>query len=62
MKSLFNVKQKRERKQNFIEVKSEINFEESIVDKSRAENLILFRHFTIDVAYLVFVIYFSRKT
>ena len=56
------MKQKRERKHRFIEVENEITFGESIVDKSREENLTPFRHFTIDVAYLVFVIYFSHKT
>ena len=56
------MKQRRERKHNSIEVENEIIYGESIVNKSRAENLILFRHFTIDVAYLVFVICVSRKT
>ena len=45
---LMSVKQKRERKHNFIEVENEITYVESIV--------IPFRHFTIDVAYLVLVI------
>ena len=56
------MKQKRERKHNFIEVENEITNGELIVNKSRAENLIPFRHFIIDVAYLVLVIYVSRKT
>ena len=56
------MKHKRERKHTFIEVENEITYEESIVNKSRAENLILFRHFTIDVAYLVFVICVNCKT
>ena len=43
-------------KAHFIEVENEIAYGESIVKKSRAENLISFRHFTIDVAYLVLVI------
>ena len=42
------------RKHNFIEVKNEITYRESIVNKSRVENLIHFLHFRIDVAYLVF--------
>ena len=56
------MKQKRERKYNSIEIENEITYGESMVNKSRAENLILFRHYTIDVAYLVFVICVSRKT
>ena len=56
------MKQKRERKHNSIEVENEITYRESIVNKSRAENLILFRHYTIDVVYLVLVICVSRKT
>ena len=56
------MKQKREPKNNFIEVENEITYGESIINKSRAENLIHFRHFTIDIAYLVFVICVSRKT
>ena len=56
------MKQKRERKHNFIEVENEITYTESIVNKSRAENLIPFRYFTIDVAYLVVVICVSHKT
>ena len=56
------MKQKRERKQNFIDVENEITYGESIVKKSRVVNLIPFRHFTISVAYLVFVICVSRKT
>ena len=59
---LISVKHKRERKHNFIEVKNEITYGESIVTKSREENLISFRHFTIDVVYVVFVICVSRKT
>ena len=59
---LISVKQKQERKHNFIEVKNEIIYAKSIVNKSRAENLIHFRHFTIDVVYLVFVICDNRKT
>ena len=56
------MKQRRERKHNFIEIENEITYGESIVNKSRAENLIFFRHYTIDVAYLVLVICVSRKT
>ena len=56
------MKQRRERKQNSLEVENEITYEESIVNKSRAENLILFRHYIINVAYLVLVICVSRKT
>ena len=41
---------KHKRKQNFIEVENEITYGESIVNKSRAENLIMFDHFTIEVA------------
>ena len=55
------MKQMRERNHNFIAVENEINYGESIVNKSKAENLILFRHYTINVAYLVLVIYVSRK-
>ena len=40
---------------------NEIAYEESIVNKSRAETY-SFRHFTIDVAYMVLVICVSRKT
>ncbi|WZZ36809.1 hypothetical protein YC2023_020210 [Brassica napus] len=47
------MKQRRERKHNFIEVENEITYGEPIANKSRAENLIPFRHYTIDVAYLV---------
>ena len=43
------MKQKRERKHNFIEVENEITYEGWIANKSRAKNLIHFRHFTIDV-------------
>ena len=56
------MKQKRERKHNFIDVENEITYGESIVNKSKAENLIPFRHSTIDVAYLVLVICVIRKT
>ena len=56
------MKQNREGKHNFIEVENEIVYAESIVNKSRAENLIYFRHFTINIVYLVLVIYVSRKT
>ena len=55
------MKQKRERKHNFLEVENEINYGESIVNKLRAEKLILFRHFRVDVVFLVFVCV-SRKT
>ena len=54
--------QKRERKQNFIHVENEITYGKSIVHKSKAENLIIFRHFTVDVVYLVLVICVNRKT
>ena len=47
---LVSVKHKQERKYNSIEVKNEIIYGESIVYKLRAENLISFCHFTIDVA------------
>ena len=56
------MKQKRERNHNFIEAENEITYGESIVNKSRAENLISFRHYTLDVSYLVLVICVSRKT
>ena len=56
------MKQRRERNHNSIEVENEITHGESIVKKSRAENLIPFRHYTIDVAYLILVICVSRKT
>ena len=56
------MKQRRERKHNSIEVENEITYGESIVNKSIAENLIPFHHYTIDVAYLVLVIGVSRKT
>ena len=56
------MKHKRERRHNFIEVENKITYGESIVNKSRAENLIIFRHFTINVAYLVLVICVSHKT
>ena len=39
------MKQSRERKHNFIEVENEIIYGESIVNKSRAENIIPFRHY-----------------
>ena len=38
------MKQRRERKHNFIEVENKIIYGESIVNKSIGENLILFRH------------------
>ena len=50
------MQQRRERKHNFIEVVNEIIYGKSIVNKSRAENPITFRHYSIDVAYLVLVI------
>ena len=56
------MKQRRERKHNSIEVKNKITYGESIVNNSIAENLIPFRHYTIDVANLVLVICISRKT
>ena len=56
------MKYKWERNQNFIEVENEITCGESKVKKSRAENLVLFSHFIIEVANLVLVIYVSRKT
>ena len=59
---LILVKQKREQKHNFIEVKSEITYGESIVNKSRAGNLVHLHHFTIDVAYVILVICVSCKT
>ena len=55
------MKQRREQKHNSIEIEIEITYGKSIVNKSRAENLISFRHCTIDVAYLVLVICVSRK-
>ena len=54
--------QKREQKHNFIKVENKITYGDSIVNKPRAENLFPFRHFIINVAYLVFVICVSRKT
>ena len=48
------MKQKREQRHNFIEVENEITYAELIVYKPRAKNLIPFRHYTIDVAYLIF--------
>ena len=56
------MKQRRERKHNFIEVENEITYGKSIVNESRVENLISFPHFTIDAAYLVLVICVSQKT
>ena len=56
------MKQIRERKTFFIEVENEITYAESIVNKSKAKNLIPFCHYTIDIAYLVLVICVSRKT
>ena len=50
------MKQRRERKQNSIEIENEITYGESIVNKLREENLIPFLHYTIDVFYLVLVI------
>ena len=41
------MKQRRKRKHNFIEVENEITDEESIVNKSRAENLVPFCHYTM---------------
>ena len=43
-----SIKQRREQKHNFIKVKNEITYGESIVNKSKAENIIHFRHYTID--------------
>ena len=56
------MKQIRERKPNSIDVENEITYEESIVNKSRAGHLIFFRHYTIDVAYLILVICARHKT
>ena len=56
------MKKRRERKHYSIDVENEITYRELMVNKSRAENLIPFRHYTIDVAYLVLVIFVSRKT
>ena len=56
------MKQKQKRNHNFIEIENEFTYGESIVNKSREENLISYRHYTIDVAYLVLVICVSRKT
>ena len=56
------MKQRRERKHNFIEAENEITYGDLIVNKSRAENLIPFRHYTIPAAYLVLVICVNRKT
>ena len=39
------MKHKRERRHNFIEVENKITYGESIVNKSRAENLIIFSSF-----------------
>ena len=36
-KKLISVKQKRKRKHNFIDLENEINYAESLVNKSRAE-------------------------
>ena len=55
------MKQRQERNQNSIEVENEITYGKSIVNKSRAENLIIFHHYTIDVAYLALEICVSRK-
>ena len=54
--------QRRERKHNFIEVENEITYGDSIVNKSKAENLVLFHYYTIDDVYLVLVICVNRKT
>ena len=56
------MKQRRERNHNFIEAENKITYGESIVNKSRAENLIPFRHYTIDVAYFILVICVNCKT
>ena len=56
------MKQRRERKHNSIEVENEITYGESIVNKLRVENLIPFRRYTINVAYLILVICVRRKT
>ena len=61
LKKKFIPVKRRERKHNFTEVENEITYGESIVKKTRAKNPISFRHFTIDVAYLVLVICVSRK-
>ena len=53
---------KQKRKHNFVEVENQITYGESIVNKLRKENLIHFRYFTTDVAYLILVISVSRKT
>ena len=65
------MKHKRQRKHNFIEVENEITYEESIVNKTRAEkrhllitemvHLIPFCHFTIDVSYTTILICVSAK-
>ena len=49
------MKQRRERKHNSIEVENKIIYGDSVANKSRAENLLHFRHYTIDVAYFGFV-------
>ena len=59
--SLVSMKQKREQKYNFM-LENKIIYGKSIVNKSRAENLILFYYFAIDVVYLVFMICISHKT
>ena len=56
-----SVKHKRKQKQNFIEVENEITYGKSNSKQSIAENLIIFRHFTIKVSYLVLMICVSRK-
>ena len=56
------MKQIQELKHNFMEVENEITYGESIVNKSRAENLIPLCHITIDVSYLVCVICIRHKT
>ena len=50
------MQQRRERNHNFIEVENETNYGKSIVNKTKAENSISFRHYSMDVAYLVLVI------
>ena len=52
---------KHKQKHNFIEVENKITYADSIVNKSREEKIIPFCHFTINVAYLVFVIMSPAK-
>ena len=54
-----SMKQKQKRNHNFIEIENEFTYGESIVNKSRVENLISFPHY---ITYLVLVICVSRKT